>query len=179
MKVWKRIKLVLFCLLAVLVIVGRHFFVENLKYLIGPLLILYGGEEILLHVVRRHRLHEPNEFFYGAVQVLLGLVVLIAFDNVVESTHYIIICTIWATWALLREAIEIEEAVHKLFARKYIALPNLAESAVNIVFSISLLISPGEHHALIHCWLLAIELLTAVLFPLIEEIAERLKTKEK
>ena len=74
------------------------------------------------------------------------------------------ICIIWAVWAILREADEIAE-YYELFKERIPCLLGFAESVVAIVFSITLIIEPGEHHAMIHMYLLIVELLSAVIFP--------------
>ena len=42
-----------------------------------------------------------------------------------------------------------------------------------------MLIEPGEHHAKIHLYLLAVELFTKVLFPIVHFIAERVEEKKQ
>lgn len=168
----------LYCLLGVLVVVFRHPLVQNLKYLIGPIMLLYGGETVVRHIAGGKRLRDRNMFFYGAVQLLLGIVMLAALDNEVGSNDYRSICVIWATWALLREALELEEAFHKILRRQYIVLLNVAESSLNIFFSVTLLLAPNEYHALLHCWLLSLELITKVLFPPLERLFEEKNAKK-
>ena len=110
-----------------------------------------------------------NEFFYGTIQMSLGLIILLFLKDEVSSQDYQSICIIWAVWSILRESREIEEAVIKMCKRIPVFL-DLMESIVCIVFSILLIINPNEHHALIHIYLLSVELFTICLFPLLGDI---------
>ena len=165
MKTWRIIKLITYILSAIAIFVMRETLVENLKYLIGTLMIVYGLEQVLVHLLTKKRFDEHNTFFWGAVEVILGTIVLLLVDN--EMT---IICVIWAIWSILREVHEIEEYAHKLMH----GVPRLfgfLESVVVIIFSITLILEPeSRDHALIHVILLSIELLTTVTFPILEEL---------
>lgn len=166
-------KLGFFVILAVLVFVFREPLVENLKYFIGGLMLLYGLEEILFEVIysRHHILHQ-SKIYLGFIELLLGAVMLsvpMAYESV---------CIIWATWSILREAYEIKEVFCEL---KCLAprILSATESAVIIVFSILLIIEPGEHHAMIHLYLLLAELIISPLTPLLDEILAKRKEKKE
>ena len=166
-------KLCFFAILAVLVFVFREPLVENLKYFIGGLMLLYGLEEILFEVIysRHHILHQ-SKIYLGFIELLLGTVMLsvpMAYESV---------CIIWATWSILREAHEIKE----VFCELKCWIPRIlssVESAVIIVFSILLIIEPGEHHAMIHLYLLLAELIISPLTPLLDEILDKRKEKKE
>ena len=167
------IKLGVFAILAILVFVFREPLVENLKYFIGGLMLLYGLEEILFEVLysRHHILHQ-SKIYLGFIEILLGGVVLsvpMAYESV---------CVIWATWSILREAYEIKEVFTEL---KYLApkIISATESAVIIVFSALLIIEPGPHHAMIHLYLLLAELIISPLTPLLDEIIADRKNKQE
>ena len=55
----------------------------------------------------------------------------------------------------------------------------MIESVTVIVFSLIMIIEPGEHHARVHLYLLVVELSTKVLFPLINHLAACRAEKEK
>ena len=163
------IKLGLFAIIAILVFIFREPLVENLKYFIGGLMLLYGLEEILFEVLySRHHIFHQNKIYLGFIEILLGVVVLAV------PMSYESVCIIWATWSILREAYEIKEVVTELkcLAPKIISA---TESAVIIVFSILLIIEPGEHHAMIHLYLLLAELIISPLTPLLDEILAKKK----
>mgnify|MGYP005914899011 FL=1 len=50
MKKWQIIKTVLYFLLAVLVGVFFNVLLENVRYVVGPLMIVYGLESIVVHL---------------------------------------------------------------------------------------------------------------------------------
>ena len=164
------IKLGLFIVLAILVFIFRVEIVENLKYFIGGLMLLYGLEEILYEVIysRSHFLHK-DKVYLGFIEVLLGVVLLSV------QISYGAVCIIWATWSILREAYEIKEVINEI-ENIIPKILSAIESAVIIVFSILLIIEPGEHHAMIHLYLLLAELVISPLTPLLDELL--LKKKE-
>lgn len=163
------IKLGVYLALAVLVFIFRETLVENLKYFIGGLMILYAVEEILFIVLHHiHHIFHEDKVYLGFIELVLGVVLM--FVNIsVEG-----VCIMWATWSILRESYEIKEIACEL---KNIAPKILSgvESVVIIVFSILLLIEPGEHHAMIHLYLLLAELVIAPLTPLLDELIEKKK----
>ena len=165
------IKLGVFTILAILVFIFREPLVENLKYFIGGLMLLYGLEEILFEILysRHHILHQ-GKLYLGGIELLLGVVMLSV------PMSYESVCIIWATWSILREAYEIKEVFSeiKCLAPKILSA---TESVVVIVFSILLIIEPGEHHAMIHLYLLLAELIISPLTPLLDEILAKRKEK--
>ena len=163
------IKLAVYIVLAVLVFVFRNELVENLKYFIGGLMILYAIEEILFIVLHHiHHIFHEDKVYLGFIELVLGIV-LLCVDASIES-----VCIIWATWSILRESYEIKEIACEL---KNIVPKVLSgvESLVVIVFSIMLLIEPGEHHAMIHLYLLLAELVVTPLTPLLDELLTKKK----
>lgn len=165
------IKLGVYVILAVLIFIFRTELVENLKFFIGGLMILYAVEEILFIALHHiHHIFHEDKVYLGFIELVLGVVLLCA-NLSIES-----VCIIWATWSILRESYEIKEIACEL---KNI-VPKIvsgAESLVIIVFSIMLLIEPGEHHAMIHLYLLLVELVVAPLTPLLDELLTK-KSKE-
>ena len=165
------VKLGVFTILAILVFIFREPLVENLKYFIGGLMLLYGLEEILFEILysRHHILHQ-GKLYLGGIELLLGVVMLSV------PMSYESVCIIWATWSILREAYEIKEVFSeiKCLAPKILSA---TESVVVIVFSILLIIEPGEHHAMIHLYLLLAELIVSPLTPLLDEILAKRKEK--
>lgn len=158
------IKLIVYVALAICVFIFREKLVEHLKYFIGGLMVFYGLEEILFEIVFRdkHFWHK-DKIYLGIIEILLGLVLLI-FPLIIEE-----VCTIWATWSIVREAFEIKELVTEIKSWTLTFLSG-AESIAVIVFSVLLILEPGEHHAMIHLYLLLVELVLTPLIPLLDEI---------
>lgn len=166
------IKLGLYVVLAVLIFIFREQLVEHLKFFIGGLMILYAVEEILFIIIHHihHILHE-DKVYLGFIELILGIVLMCV------NVSYESVCIIWATWSILRESYEIKEIACEL---KHI-VPKIisgVESLVIIIFSILLIIEPGEHHAMIHLYLLLAELVIAPLTPLLDELLMKKKKKE-
>ena len=172
-KLYLIIKFAVFTALAIFVFVCREMLVANLQLFIGALMIFYGLEGILYEVLS-HKLHfiHVGKSYLGLIELIFGTVLLIA------PLEYSYVCIIWATWSIVRESYELKEVVSDI---KSIAPKILsgAESIALIVFSVMLILEPGEHHALIHMSLLVIELLLNPLTVILDELLVYFKAKKK
>ena len=166
------IKLIVYVSIAVCVFIFRELLVENLKYFIGGLMTLYGIEEILFEIVfkDKHFWHK-DKIYLGFIEIVFGIVLLCSPLNV-EVT-----CVIWATWSIVRESFEIKELVTEIKSWTLTILSGIESIAV-IVFSVMLILEPGEHHAMIHMYLLLFELVLTPLIPLLDEILLERKAKK-
>lgn len=167
------VKLAIYFTLAVLIFVFKEPLIEHLRYFIGGLMIMYGLEVVLYELIfsRQHFFHQ-NKVYLGFIELLLGLIL------VIVNVSYEGTCIIWATWSLLRETHEVEEILAELQNLPAKILSG-SESLVIIVFSVLLIIQPTEHHAMIHLYLLLVELIVAPLTPLVDESITRSKLKRK
>lgn len=166
------IKLVLFLTLAVLVFIFRDKHVENLKPFIGSLMILYGLDGIAFEIVSHGKnFYLTSKPYLGVVEIALGIVL------IATPIQFEYICVVWATWSIIRESYEIKE----IFVDMKMIFPRILsgiESIAAIVFSILLILEPGEHHALIHMCLLSVELILNPLVVLIDEFLIERKAKK-
>lgn len=169
------VKLIIFVALAICVFIFRDTLIEHLKYFIGGLMLLYGVEEILFEVIFRGKFFWKGEKTYlGLVELILGTT-LFFFpleanpEEVIKMT-----CVIWAAWSIIREAFEIKELFLEI---KSVVLTIISgiESIAVIVLSVMLILEPGEHHAMIHLYLLLAELVLTPLVPLLDEVIEERK----
>ena len=165
------IKLAIYFTLAVLIFIFRDHLIEHLKYFIGGLMIMYALEEVLFELLfHRHHFFHQSKVYLGFIELLLGLIL------VIVNVSYEGTCIIWATWSLLRETHEVEEILAELNNLPAKILSGV-ESLVIIVFSVMLIIEPTEHHAMIHLYLLLVELIVAPLTPLLDETMTQSKKK--
>ena len=136
-------------------------------------MVLYGVEEILFEILN-HRLHFIHEgkTYLGLIELILGLVLIIA------DLQFEYVCIIWATWSIVRESYEIKEVICDLKSITASILSGV-ESVAVIIFSVLLIINPSEHHAIIHMFLLVIELIMSPLVVLIDELIIKYKNKNK
>ena len=186
MKIYGAIRTAVYWILTALVIafVSDLAEIEVLRYFIGGLIIFYGVEEIILTVFKNKKHYCISSLYWNVVEIVIGIT-LIAFVETGEiNVTYAVVCVGWAIWSILRETRELVEATeelkdNKLIPCKIVAIVNLLESLTVIALSLTMLIEPGEHHAKIHLYLLAVELFTKVLFPIINFIAERCAEKRK
>ena len=166
-------KLIICVVLAVLVLVFREQLVHlnHLKFFIGALMLAYGLDEIAFEVYC-HKLHflYEHKTYLGLVELVLGATTLVL------KLDYEAVCIIWATWSIIRESYEIKELVTEI---KSITLTVISgvESVAVIVLSIMLIAEPGEHHAMIHLYLLLFEFILTPLVPLLDEFIEQKKLK--
>lgn len=165
MKIYYFIRLAVLTALAVLIGVFSHHLLEHLlQYLVGGVMILFGVENLLFSFLEKKKgAFFEYQFYLGGADLLLGLIVITAVPAFEQ------ICIVWATWTIVRESLDIFEAVHKA-KQGFPAVLSFALSVVEIVFSILLLLSAtGEHahhHALTHVYLLIPEFVICGLAPL-------------
>ena len=171
------IKLIIYVALAVSVFIFRETLVEHLKYFIGGLMLLYGLEEILFEIVFRdkHFWHK-DKIYLGLIEITFGITLLVI--NLPYEANYEAVCVVWATWSIVRESFEIKELVTEIKSWTLTFLSG-AESIAVIVFSVLLILEPGEHHAMIHIYLLLLELVLTPLIPLLDEVILEKKAKKK
>ena len=163
------VKQIVFAILAVLVFVFRAIHIQYLKYFVGGLMLFYGLEEQLFELIySRSNMLKQGKVYLGLSEIILGIVVLAV------EIDYDSVCIIWAVWSILRESYEIKE----IFADLQFLVPKVlsgVESIAVIVFSILLIIEPAEHHAMIHLYLLLVELILTPFVPLLDELLEKKK----
>lgn len=161
MKTFRLSRLICFSICAVLLLVFNEFFLHNLRWFIGGLIVLYGSLGILALLLAKVKpIYEGQGFLFFSVEILLGLVTLCFIKD------YATVCVIWAVWSIIRESVELEE----IFARELhpvLAVISGLESVAVVVLSVMLMMEPGEHHAMIHSYLLVVELVLAALIPVI------------
>ena len=171
MKIFRLVKDILFVLLGISIFFLKEIYVENLRFFIGSLITLYaicGAFECFLN--KGH--NSARIFCKSLVEFIIGISTLVLFEK------FETICVVWAIWAIMREADEINEC-YELFKEKIPFVFGFIESVVAIVFSITLIMEPGEHHAMIHMYLLIVELITAVVFPRTRELYVKVFKKEE
>ena len=167
MKIYHYFKLLVFIAFAVLVFVLREELLVHLQYLVGSLMLLYGLENVILVSIRERLLARKSIWFiFGYSEVLLGLVTLIAIKD------YVAVCVMWGVWSILRESLEIYEITSGEL-KGVPAILSGVESAVAIIFSVLLIITPGEHHAKTHIYLLIVELIVTAFIPVLKELLQR------
>ena len=172
------VKLIIYVALAVCVFIFRELLVQNLKYFIGGLMTLYGVEEILFEIVfkDKHFWHK-DKIYLGIIELAFGVALLCLnlHDNAEETL--IRTCLIWATWSIVRESFEIKELVTEIKSWTLTIISGIESIAV-IVLSVMLILNPGEEDAMVHMYLLLLELLLTPLIPLLDEILLERKHKK-
>lgn len=186
MKIYGIIRTVIYWTLTALVLAFASALaeIELLKYIIGSLLIFYGAEEIIFTVFKDKKHYSIGTLYWNIIEIIIGiiLIIFVKADDIAEA--YAIVCVCWAIWSILRETRELVEVTEKLKENKLIpvriiSVISIFESLTIIALSLTMIIEPGEHHALIHLYLLAVELFTRALYPLINYIADCYNAKKK
>ncbi len=173
MKIWRYSRFVIYLVIAVLLIVFRVELLDYLKYLIGALMVVYGLQTIVFHLIKRKTFFKANDFFWGCTEIFLGIILL------TTTMSFEIVCAIWAIWSILRETNEIENAVIDMKdGVKVLPIIDILESVVMITFSVMLLISRSEEHVIVHIILLSIELIVASGLPLAEDLFAYIKKRQ-
>ena len=158
------VKLAIFLVLAVLIFIFKDQAIANLRNFIGTLMIVYGVEAIVFELIfyRKVFFHQ-NKNYLGFIEIVLGTTLLI-FDMDFQT-----VCVIWATWSIVRESYEIKEIVTETNSIPLAILSGVETLAV-IVLSVMLIINANEEHAVLHSYLLIVELILTPLIPLLNEI---------
>ena len=170
MKTFRLSRLICFVIGAILLLIFNEFFLHNLRWFIGGLIVLYGFLGILALVLEKVKpIYEGQGFLFYAVEILLGITTLCFIEE------YATVCIIWAVWSILRESVELEEIVAREL-HPSLAVVSGVESVAVIVLSVMLMIEPGEHHAMIHSYLLCVEIVLSGVVPVINH---RLKPEKK
>ncbi len=179
MKIYNIIKTILFLGAGVLILVFYEPLMENdgylLKYVVGSMMVYFGAEEVILILIEKKLKKNFSSFFNSIITAYLGILT-IAFLNDIENS-FVIICVIWATWSILREGHEIAHKVVKKWDNKVVAIINLTESIIVIVLSSFLIIEPAIHNVKVHLILLAIELFIEILWPRLDNLETKVRSK--
>ena len=161
MKTFRLSRLICFVVCAVLLLIFNELFLHNLRWFIGGLIVLYGSLGVLALLLAKVKpIYEGQGFLFFAVEILLGLITLCFIKE------YATVCVIWAVWSIIRESVELEEIVAREL-HPVLAVISGLESVAVVVLSVMLMIEPGEHHAMIHSYLLVVDLILASLIPII------------
>ena len=175
MRLLKIIKAILFISFSMTLFFIRDHFVLNLEYYIPSLMMAYGIFEFL-HILIKHKkeFYKEGSFYFGSIELLLGIILLVFISD------FTTICVTWAIWSILRESIEIEEIVNGLLKGipLILSIVTIIESLVVIVLSTILIINPNEETALIHSYLLSIELILTAIIPLFRQKDNNIKEEE-
>lgn len=172
---WKTLKLIVYFIAGCLIMAFSEQVMEYVVILVGAVMTVYAIETIIVSIFKKTVLHEDNELFEGLILILLAIVLLFTDKNNLEK-----VCVIWAIWSILRETEEIKECLHDNFHRnppkftKVFHYIHCVESAIVIVLSLAMLLSPTEKTAHTHVILLGLELILEVAFPLMNTIAEKI-----
>lgn len=166
-------KLIVCAILVVFVLIFKDTLVVNLRYFIGAVVVAYGIDEIAFEACC-HKLNfiHKSKTYLGIIELVLGVTLLAL------NLDYAAICIIWATWSIVRESYEIKDLVTEIKSVTITILSGL-ESVAVIVFSIMLIAEPGEHHAMIHIYLLCVEFILNPLVPWLDEFIEKKKAEYK
>src|SRR5574344_907564 len=113
-KIWRPIKAALWTVAAILILVFREEVVLLLNYLVGGIMVAYGLETVVLHLVKKESFKKENRFFWGLIEVAIGITLIFLIDlGDPEGIPYATVCVVWAIWSMLREALEIEEGIRE------------------------------------------------------------------
>ena len=172
---YSAIKLSVFVTMAIFIFIFRESFVAHLNYFIGTLMIIYGLEEVIYEVYYFGKdFWKQERIFLGFLEILFGTVLLLS-QLPIEY-----VCIIWASWSIIKQAFEIRELVVVVKSWTLTIISGF-ESIAIIILSVMLILEPGEHHAMMHLFLLLVELFLTPGVPLLDEILEKkhLEKEEK
>ena len=181
MKVFRTLRGLLFVTLGILTMVFAHQIMNNegesLNIVVGASILLFAFDSILMTALEKDRKKLIGEIVTSTSMIIIALVILLAYNG--NPNELIIICVLWGVWSILSEAKEIGECLIEFKENKIYSTANIIESVVLIIFSIFLILEPGEHHALTHVYLLGVEMILEAIWPILHEILHHLANKKK
>ncbi|MBE6529700.1 MAG: hypothetical protein E7680_03740 [Ruminococcaceae bacterium] len=145
------------------------FFWKMLPYaafLVGGVVLIYALEELVFCILRR----QFAALAESLIQIILAVLLFFSNGDLAK------VCVIWGVWGIIRESRELTHALVNIKKRR-LAIWDIIESVVVISLSVTMILSPNEHHATVHLVLLGIELILEVTFPWLEELLAVRKTK--
>lgn len=157
------VKLTVYFILSACVFFFRETLVLRLKYFIGALMVIYGAEEFIFELIFYGKnFWKREKIFLGIIEFMFGVFLL--FAPIEADTT----CVIWATWSIIRESYEIRE-LNLEVKSKTLTLISGVESVAVIVLSFILILDASINNAMIHLYLLILELILTPLVPLLDE----------
>lgn len=167
------IEIVVFAISSIFILIFRNELITNIKYFVGAIMVFDGFHELAQEVLfYRKKFWAADKFALGLIDILFG-VILIS----IPTLEYAVICAIWASWSIVKESYDIKETITEI---KYIPAKIISaiESVVIIAFSVTLIMEPGENHAMVHLYLFIFEIIFSPVIVIIDEYAERYARKK-
>ena len=150
------LELAVVVVLSVFVLIFQDTLVENIKDFVGAVMVYEGVEEIVLEIIHaKKNFWKSSKAYQGLIDITFGIILLALFID--QSIEYIVVCVVWASWSIIRESHEIKRIVNDVRCITPRIISGIESIAV-IIFSVLLILEPGEHHARIHLYILIVEL---------------------
>ena len=160
-------------ILGILVAIFFSPFFTYIKYTLSAIIIYYGVVASLFSVIEHKKdFYKHYEFFWGIIEIVIGLVIIFAIQE--KEIIYVM----WGSWSIANELTEIKELINRVKERLPVILTTI-ESIVNIILSILLIIHREDHEALIHVYLLIVELIFSGLLEYADHIIIHVRENKK
>ena len=131
-RIFNLYKPIIFFALGILLLIFNSLSYTYLHVTIGVALVLYGLFDALQVAFSEEFKEEIGAFFYGLIEVVLGIILFTKFGESIEK-----VAIIWAIWSILREAREIGEVLNE-YKSKPVMIASVIESLVVIVYKVLL-----------------------------------------
>ena len=109
MKKYLYVRASIYVVIAILAIIFSNFFLQNIRFTITSVMIMYGVDDLILHFFLDKNKKAKLLLLWSVIDILLGVLVMSLVSDI--TTIYII----WATWCLLRSIVE---AIEFIFERR-------------------------------------------------------------
>ena len=142
------VEMAIVVVISVFVLIFKDVLIGNIKYFVGAIMVYEGIEEIVLEIIHvKKDFWKTSKTYQGFIDIIFGIVLLSLFID--PEIEYIVVCVVWASWSIVRESHEIKRIVTDVRCITPRIISGV-ESVAVIIFSILLILEPGEHHAMIH-----------------------------
>ncbi|MCF0116856.1 MAG: hypothetical protein HUJ61_02260 [Bacilli bacterium] len=175
-KIYSIIKSILFVGIGIsILVIGKKFVEGNyLHLLVGGVMLFFSLEYFVSLFVLGLDLTSRSSF-KAIFEFILGLVVMALLN---KPQHFNSVCIIWGTWSILREDDELVECF-EMFKKGVPVVINFLESLLVILFSVLMIINPIEHEAIFHTYILGLELILEIVFPIVDDLLEKVIENKK
>ena len=167
-KALKITKTILYIAAGILIFIFFRKMLPYAAFLVGGVVLIYALEELVFCILRR----QFAALAESLIQIVLAVLLFLSSGDLAK------ICVIWGVWGIIRESRELTHALVNIKKRR-LAIWDIIESVVVISLSVTMILSPTEHHATAHLILLGIELILEVAFPWLEDLLQLRKAKKE
>ncbi|MBP5372559.1 MAG: hypothetical protein J6Y44_00035 [Clostridia bacterium] len=174
MKFTQYVKTIIYVTAGILLLILHDAIMSDSKNLLGIIVagsVMLYALDICFESIKNKKFFGENALFFGGlVQFLIAASLFLVRSSIAS------VCIVWAVLGILRESKEMSIALYDVIHRKP-GILSIIESIIIIGFSFTMIMRPSEEHASLHVYILGVELILEVTFPLINLLYDLIVNK--